>query len=205
MALIDWIDPRHVVETGGIVLVLLIVFAESGLFFGFFLPGDSLLFTAGLLCGTSVFDFNILLLNALVFAAAVLGYMTGYYTGRKLSASRIFKEEKFLFRRSYMDKTSAFLTKYGLVSFVLARFIPLVRTYIPILAGTTQMDYRQFTRYNITGALIWVPSLIFSGYFLGKWHPQIIHSLGWIILGLILVTLLPFLKSLKRRKEDLVL
>lgn len=205
MALIDWIDPRHIVEAGGIVLVLLIVFAESGLFFGFFLPGDSLLFTAGLLCGTSVFDFNILLLNALVFAAAVLGYMTGYYTGRKLSASRIFKEEKFLFRRSYMDKTSAFLTKYGLVSFVLARFIPLVRTYIPILAGTTQMDYRQFTRYNITGALIWVPSLIFSGYFLGKWHPQIIHSLGWIILGLILVTLLPFLKSLKRRKKDLVL
>ncbi|MEQ8474127.1 MAG: VTT domain-containing protein [Marinoscillum sp.] len=204
MTLIDWLDPRHIIEVGGVVLILLIIFAESGLFFGFFLPGDSLLFTTGLLCGTSLLDFNVYLLVILAFGASVLGYAVGYYTGFKLSESRIFREEQFLFRKSHMTKADYFFKKYGLSAFVIARFIPLVRTYIPILAGATRMDYRLFTRYNLLGAALWVSVLIMIGYFLGKNYPQIIESLGWIVIGLILLTLLPFVQQLKHLRKDVV-
>lgn len=202
MTLVDWLDPRHIIEVGGVVLILVIIFAESGLFFGFFLPGDSLLFSTGLLCGTSMLDFNVYLLIILAFAASVLGYAVGYYTGFKLSESRIFREEQFLFRKSLMTKTDCFFKKHGLSAFVIARFIPLVRTYIPILAGTTRMNYGLFTRYNLIGAALWVSVLILIGYFLGKNYPQIIESLGWIVTCLILVTLLPLAQQLKYLRKD---
>lgn len=200
MALLDWLDPRHIIEVGGVSLLLLIVFAESGLFFGFFLPGDSLLFTAGLLCGTSRMDINIYLLILFVLIASILGYAVGYYTGLRLSDSWIFREERFLFRKRFMTRTAAFFRKYGLVSFILARFIPLVRTYIPILAGTTRMDYLKFTRYNIIGAILWVPVLMLIGYFLGKLYPEIIHSLEWIVIGLVLITLVPFVRKWRGKR-----
>lgn len=203
MALLDWLDPRHLIEVGGISLILLIIFAESGLFFGFFLPGDSLLFTAGVFCGTSLLDINVYLLILFVLIASILGYAMGYYTGLKLSGSWIFREEKFLFRKRFMMRTAAFFRKYGLVSFILARFIPLVRTYIPILAGTTRMDYLKFTRYNIMGAVLWVPVLMLLGFFLGKSYPQIVDSLGWIVIGLVVLTLLPFLRQLKNPRRRL--
>ncbi|HEV2903834.1 MAG TPA: VTT domain-containing protein, partial [Pyrinomonadaceae bacterium] len=169
----DLLNPKIIIETllvkGGIFVyfgLIFIVFAETGLAVGFFLPGDSLLVVAGLFAATGKLNLAALLLT--LFVAAVLGDAVGYYTGARLGP-RIFKREKsLLFRPSHLLKAQAFYEKYGGKTIIIARFVPIVRTFAPIVAGAAKMPYRNFVVYNVAGGFLWVFSMILAGYFLGN-------------------------------------
>src|ERR687891_371181 len=168
----DLLNPKIIIEAllvkGGIFVYLgliFIVFAETGLAVGFFLPGDSLLVVAGLFAATGKLNRAVLLLT--LFLAAVVGDAVGYYTGARLGP-RIFKREKsFFFRPSHLQKAHAFYEKYGGKTIIIARFVPIVRTFAPIVAGAANMPYRRFVVFNITGGFLWVFSMLLAGYYLG--------------------------------------
>lgn len=187
-------DSEKLIAYGGLTLLLIVVFAETGLFFGFFLPGDYLLFTAGLLCGTELLDVNIYMLTGSVIAAAIAGDYTGYASGRLFGKKLFKKEDSFFFKQKYLHKTEKFFTKYGNASLILGRYFPIVRTFAPILAGAVKMDFKKFSIANISGGILWVSTLIPTGYYLGKTYPQVMEYLGYIIAGFIIVTTLPFIK-----------
>lgn len=168
-------DPRPLLTWGGYPLVMAIIFAETGLLFGFFLPGDSLLVTTGALVagefinplGLSPFV-NLLVLNAALMTMAVAGDAVGFWTGMK-AGPRLFKrEQSFLFRRDRLLATQRFYDKHGGKTIILARFMPFARTFAPIVAGVGQMPYARFAMFNIAGGVSWVASMTFLGYFLGK-------------------------------------
>ena len=168
----EWLDPRHIIETlsafGPIIYVALfaIVFAESGLFFGFFLPGDSLLLTAGLFAYKDVLNLWILL--PLLFVAAVLGDNVGYWFGRKTGPPLFKREESLFFRPKNLLAAKAFYEKHGGKTIVLARFMPFIRTFAPIVAGAVEMEYRRFMLFNLVGGLLWAIGVTLAGYFLGN-------------------------------------
>ncbi len=190
-------DIVTLVKTAGYLGVCAIVFAESGLLIGFFFPGDSLLFTAGILSAAGLF--NIWLLAPAVFLAAVLGDNTGYYIGKKAGEKLFQKKESFFFRKSYVEKTKKFFERYGMKAVILARFVPIARTFVPTLAGVGQMRYRTFFLYNIIGGALWGLGMPFAGYFLGNAVPHIDRYLLPIILGIIFVSVLPVVKGLIKK------
>src|SRR5918997_2396744 len=169
----DYLNPKNIIEfltTKGLPLtyagLVLIVFAETGLAMGFFLPGDSLLVVAGLFAASG--KLNVTLLLVLLFVAAVVGDAVGYYSGLKLGP-RIFSRQKSLFfRPSHLEKAQAFYEKYGGKTIIIARFVPIVRTFAPIVAGAARMPYRQFVFYNILGGFLWVFTMILGGVFFGR-------------------------------------
>lgn len=151
-----------------IIAVVAIVFAESGLFFGFFLPGDSLLFTAGLLSSPAVGLISFPLLALCSFIAAVLGDNVGYWFGHKVGPKIFSRDDSLLFKKKHLDEAHKFYEKHGTKTVVLARFVPFVRTFAPIVAGATQMHYSTFMRFNILGGLLWAVGITSLGYFLGN-------------------------------------
>jgi len=188
-------NSEKLIHYGGLTLLVIIIFIESGLFFGFFLPGDYLLFTAGLLCGTKDLNVNIFMLLSAVTVAAIAGYFAGYASGR-MAGPRLFKRENsLLFRKSHLLKAKSFFKKYGAQSLVAGRFLPIIRTFAPILAGATKLDLKKFSLYNIIGSFLWVWILIPIGYFLGRKYPQIINYLEFIILGFLALTTLALLRE----------
>lgn len=180
------------IQAVGYFGVTAIVYAESGLFFGFFLPGDSLLFTAGFLASQGYL--NIGLLMALTFVAAVLGDSTGYWFGKKVGPKIFTREDSFFFRKSHIEKSKAYFEKHGKKTLILARFIPIVRTFAPILAGVGEMDYKTFISYNVIGGALWTIGITAAGYFLGRLIPDVDKYLLPIILVIIVVSLLPAIK-----------
>ncbi len=195
------VNPESIIQYGGIVLLIAVVFAETGLFFGFFLPGDSLLFTAGLLCGTGVFDAHIFILLASVSVAGILGNMVGYYFGRYTGEALFKRDDTLLFKKRYVLMAQDFYQRHGGLALIAGRFLPIIRTFAPILAGVIKMDIKIFLFYNISGSALWVFSLILLGYFLGTTFPQVKDYLEYIIIGLIVVTAIPVYKSYKAEKE----
>jgi len=194
------LDPEFILTTFGVVGLLIIIFAESGLFFGFFLPGDSLLFTAGFLA--PILEVNIYLLIAGVFIAAVLGDNTGYWFGKKVGRKLFTKDDSLFFKKEHVLKANEFFNKYGAKALVLARFIPVVRTFTPIIAGVAGMKYRDFLMWNIFGALLWGVGITSAGYFLGKTIPNSEKYLGYIIAVIIVVSFVPVvLEILKNWKK----
>ncbi|HAS80759.1 MAG: hypothetical protein UR25_C0003G0039 [Candidatus Nomurabacteria bacterium GW2011_GWE1_32_28] len=187
------LDLQTLVKTIGYLGIFFIIFAESGLFFGFFLPGDSLLFTVGLLASQGYFD--ILLLILVVTFAAVLGDQIGYLFGKKIGPKIFTHDDSFLFKKKYISDAENFYQKHGRKAIVMARFIPIVRTFIPILAGVGKMHYRTFITYNIFGGLIWGAGITLLGYFLGQQIPNIDKYLIPIILLIILISFLPAIFS----------
>jgi len=183
------LDPKLIVETIGLFGTSFIVFAESGLFFGFFLPGDSLLFSAGLIASQG--HMNILLLLFLAFISAVFGDNVGYFTGNRLGKRLFAKEDSWIFKKSYIEKTEAFFKKYGKKSVILARFIPIIRTFTPILAGAGKMEYRTFITFNIIGGFLWTWGIILSGFFLGSFFPATEKYLTPIIIVVIIISFIP--------------
>jgi len=169
--------------------ITLVVFAESGLLIGFFLPGDSLLFTAGLLASKG--HLSILLLLPLCFIAAVVGDSTGYAFGKKLGPKIFTRDESLFFKRAYVEKTRAFFAKYGDKAVVLARFMPVVRTFVPVFAGVGEMSYVRFLAYNVIGGALWVSSMLGLGYILGETIPDIDRYVFPIIIVIILASILP--------------
>ena len=193
-------NPESIINHGGWALLFFVVFAETGLFVGFFLPGDSLLFTAGLLCGIKLFPIHIFILVFGLCASAILGNVVGYWFGRRTGKSLFKREDSFIFKKRYVVLTRAFYTRHGSKALVLGRFLPIVRTFAPILAGVIEVDFKQFMLYNIIGSVAWVFSLTLTGYFLGQEFPGIIDYLQYIVIGLIVVTLIPVVRTYRKEK-----
>jgi membrane-associated protein len=184
-------DLPTLITTVGYVGLAVIILCETGLLFGFFLPGDSLLFTAGLLASQGVFA--IWLLIPLLAAAAIVGDSMGYAIGARIGPALYKREDSFFFRKRYIEETEAFYAKHGPYTIVLARFVPIVRTFAPTLAGVGRMPYTLFVRYNVLGGLLWTVGLTLAGYFLGTLVPGVADYLDAIIIGIILLSLTPLL------------
>jgi membrane-associated protein len=178
-----------ILPTIGYLGIFAIIFAESGLLIGFFLPGDSLLFTAGFLASQGIF--SIVPLTIICFVAAVVGDSVGYSFGAKVGPKLFSKKESLLFNPENIEKTKQFYEKHGKKTIVLARFIPVVRTFAPIVAGVGKMDYKTFLSYNLIGGLIWGVGLTVAGYFLGRLIPDVDTYLLPIIATIVLLSVLP--------------
>ena len=195
------LDSEKLIAYGGLTLVLLIIFIETGLFFGFFFPGDALLFSAGLLCGTNHIDVNIFLLLLSVTLAAILGNVTGFLSGKYFGKKLFAKEDSFFFKKRHLEKTKLFYQKYGGLSLIGGRFLPIVRTFAPILAGSIDMNFWKFNTYNIIGAFLWVWTLIPIGYFLGSQFPHLIHHLEYFILAMVIIPTIIMIRGYFKLKK----
>ena len=190
------LDVRALIQWGGIVGITAIVFVETGLFFGFFLPGDSLLVTAGILAAAGVLDIRWLIPCAC--AAAIIGDQTGYVIGRRAGQALVQRYEKF---RIHLERAHAFYEKYGSKTIVLARFVPIVRTFVPAVAGAARMNYRRFVTYNIMGGAFWVLSTSLLGYGLGRTIPGIERYLHLVIAIVVVLSILPSIIEWRKHKK----
>jgi membrane-associated protein len=178
--------------------LIAIVFAETGLLIGFFLPGDSLLITAGLFAARGDFDFTMLLVT--LIPAAIIGNATGYYIGHRTGMALYSRPDSFLSRREHLQMTHEYYEKHGGKTIVLAQFIPILRTFAPVVAGVGKMGYRQFATYNIFGAIMWVGSMTTAGYLLRNAIPNIEERIHYVVAVVIFISLLPpGIALLKRR------
>jgi len=193
-------DLVEIIKTAGYLGLFGIIFAESGLFFGFFLPGDSLLFTAGFLASQGFL--NVYLTALLVFIAAVTGDSVGYAFGRKVGPAIFKKEDSRFFKKEYLMKAEKFYEKNGPKTIIIARFIPIVRTFAPIVAGVGNMNYSKFVKYNIIGGFFWSVGLTFAGYFLGKTIPGVDKYLLPIILLIIILSIAPSAVHLLKNRKN---
>ncbi len=221
------LQPQWYVENGGLWLLLLVVFAETGLFVGFFLPGDSLLFVAGIFAhkmengepglahqflkligmGHVQNEFvDLFVLVGLISFVGILGNAVGYWTGRKVGPAMFNWKDRFLFKKRYLFQAQDFYTKHGGLAIIGARFLPFIRTFAPIVAGIVKMDRKKFHFFNVVGSIAWVFTMIFAGYFLQKW---ILHQFGFdlkdhleiIVIGIVLVTTAPVIIKLLTSKK----
>ena len=181
-------NSQEIIRNGGLILLVLIVYAENGIIFGFFLPGDYLLFSAGLLCGTGDFPVHPLLLLFGVWVAAVGGSFTGFFFGKYVGKAFYSKSDTWYFKREYIVRTRAVFIKFGGRTLILGRFLPIVRTFSPILAGVVEMDLKKFTYFNVIGGTIWVFGLNLTGYFLGQRFPGLLNYLEYIIIAFFVLT-----------------
>ncbi len=195
---------QHLVSNGGMVALAVIIFAENGLLVGFFLPGDSLLITAGILIGGHRVDIDFLPLALVLFVAAVVGESVGYYIGKKAGETLYNRPDSRFFKREHLARTHAFYEKHGGITIILARFIPIIRTFVPVVAGAAKMDLKKFTIYNIAGGLLWTFGVLVLGLVLGRSVANIGDYLYLIIGLVILFSILPpaieFFRSRSRRR-----
>ncbi len=195
------INPETLLREGGFYVLLFVVFAETGLFFGFFLPGDYLLFLAGMFVATDKLDIGIHILIAGLILAAIAGNFVGYWFGRKTGPALYKRKDSFFFKQKYLKAAEVYYNKQGAFALIMGRFIPIVRTFAPIIAGMIGLDYRRFAFYNISGAFLWITSLTLLGYFLGiKFAHEINQYLFYIIMGFIAITAIPLIWTYLKRK-----
>lgn len=190
-------DPEWIVEHGGLYLLLFIIFAETGIFIGFFLPGDPILFIAGIIIANiplAPTESVLMLLYwmALIALAGIAGNYVGYFTGRKFGDYLLQRRDTWIYKKEHLRKAEAFYHKRGGGAIILARFLPIVRTFAPIIAGVVRMDLKKFTFYNIIGSLIWVGTLVTAGYLLGE-NEWVKRNLEYVIIGIVLLATLPVL------------
>lgn len=194
-------DPQTLVAEAGLVGLALIIFSETGLLVGFFLPGDSLLISAGLFSAGG--HLPIWTMAWILTAAAIIGDATGYFIGKKLGTSLYSRKDSLLFKKKHIEQTREFYEKHGGKTIILARFIPIVRTFAPTIAGVAGMKYSNFVFYNVLGAFVWIWSLLFAGYFLGRTFPKINDHIHSVVIVVVILSVLPiFVKWLKSRKAD---
>ncbi|MBX4215401.1 VTT domain-containing protein [Candidatus Parcubacteria bacterium] len=189
----------ELIEVLGYLGLFIIVLVESGVIFGFFLPGDSLIFTAGLLASQGMF--NIWILGALLALGAILGDSIGYWFGRQVGPTLFNREDSWLFHKRHVARTAAFYEKYGPRAIILARFVPIARTFTPVLAGVGKMRYSTFLRYNVLGAIAWGAGVTLLGFFLGSSIPDAERFLMPIILVIIAVSFLPVLWQMRKKVQ----
>jgi membrane-associated protein len=204
--MIPGVDLIEFIKWASIIGVAAIVFAESGLLIGFFLPGDSLLFTTGFLISAGFLDINIHLAVFIVFIAAIVGDSVGYTFGHKLGPKLFKKPDARLFKQEYISKAQAFYEKHGGKTIIIARFIPIVRTFAPIVAGASHMDYRRFLSFNVIGALLWAAGVTYAGYILGGVFERAGIEIDTVLLPIIAVIILvsvlpPAIHILKEKKN----
>ena len=198
--LMDIFKPETIIIYGGLLLLLFVIFAECGLFFGFFLPGDSLLFVSGLLCDSHL-SIPLWSLILLLIISSFAGTVTGYGFGRWAKSYMRNKKENFFYKKKYLDMTKTFYRKYGMMAFILGRFLPIFRTFIPILAGMVNIKVGKFLVYNLLGVCMWIIPLVSIGYWLGNAFPNIIDYLEIIVITLILLTSIPIIISWRKNKQ----
>ncbi|MEK9132064.1 MAG: DedA family protein [Patescibacteria group bacterium] len=199
--MLDFLDPATIIKTLGLLGVFAIVFAESGLFFGFFFPGDSLLFTAGLLASQGYF--SIVWLSIGCFICAVAGDSVGYAFGKKVGPKIFTREDSLFFHKKHVARAEQFYTTYGTKAIILARFVPIVRTFVPIVAGVGSMDYKKFITSNIVGGALWAVTLPLLGFWLGTSIPSADQFLWPIIATVIVLSFLPIVwEYLKAKTTD---
>ena len=200
------VDPQAIISKGGIYLIFFIVFAETGLFFGFFLPGDYLLFLAGIFCATGLLEVSIYQLLATLFVAGILGNYAGYWFGYSTGSVLFKRNDSFFFKKRYVYMAEDFFKKYGGMALVFGRFFPIIRTFAPIFAGVAKVNFKKFSLYNLLGSLLWVLLLTLLGFFLGKEFPGIVHYMPYIIVVLIIFTASPviiaYIKSAKNIPKE---
>ena len=193
------IDIETLIKGVGLLGLFAVVFAESGLFIGFFLPGDSLLFTAGFLASQGYFSGPLLMAGC--FVAAVLGDNAGYAFGRRVGPRIFTREDSRLFRKSHLEKARIFFERHGGKTIILARFLPVIRTFAPMLAGAGKMNYKAFFLYNVTGGFLWGTGLTGLGYFLGTTIPHLGEYIAYVIVGIGVISALPPLIHILKEKE----
>jgi len=181
--------------------IVAVVFAETGLLIGFFLPGDSLLITAGLFAARGDFDFATLILS--LIPAAIIGNATGYYIGHRTGQALYQRPDSLLFRREHLKMTHDYYLQHGGKTIVIAQFIPILRTFAPVVAGVAEMGYRQFATYNVVGAILWVGSMTTAGYLLGNLVPNIEQRIHYVVAVVIAISLIPpAIAYMKRRRSQ---
>ena len=192
-------DVQGLISWGGLTLICVIVFVETGLFVGFFLPGDSLLVTAGIFAAAGYLDLPWLLL--LASACAVAGDQVGYFIGRKAGKALYSRPDSRFLKRKHLERTRAFYEKYGAKTIVLARFVPIVRTFAPAVAGAAEMNYRRFVTFNVCGGILWIFSTTLLGYSLGAVIPDIQRYIHWVIAVVIILSILPAVVEILRARR----
>jgi len=195
-------DPESIIAYGGLALLMFVVFAETGLLIGFFLPGDSLIFISGLICRTKpqLLDVPIAVLLLLLILSAVVGNIAGYWFGNKVGPPLFERKDSWIFKKRYLETTTAFYTKNGGKTLILGRFLPIIRTFAPILAGIIKIPFPKFMFYNVLGATAWIVSLGLAGYFLGQ-IAWVQNNIGYIVIFLIIITLIPVVAAGITRKK----
>jgi len=204
----DWFhfltDVRGLVQWGGYVALAIIVFTETGLMIGFFLPGDSLLVTAGLFAAKG--DLNIVYLNLLLMFCAITGDATGYYIGKKLGPALFRKEDSMFFKKKHLIATQEFYERHGGKTIIIARFVPIIRTFAPVVAGMAGMGYRRFALFNVVGGVAWVFSMTMLGYLLVTMFPATEQHIEKVIIIVIFLSILPgiieWLRARARGKKN---
>lgn len=189
----------ELIAWAGYLGVTLIVFCETGILAGFFLPGDSLLVTAGLVASQG--KLNIFVLNGILMAAAVLGDTAGYWIGHYVGPRLFKREDSFFFKKHHVQRTHDFFEKYGGKTIILARFVPIIRTFAPTVAGVGQMSYRRFLSFNVVGGVLWVALMTEIGYFLGRSVPNIAKNFHWVVAAVILISFLPILFEWQKSRK----
>lgn len=198
----EWLDPEWLISTFGLIGILVIVFAESGLLIGFFLPGDSLLFTTGLLTADGQYlRYPLWLVCLLITLSAIAGDQVGYMFGRRVGPALFRRPNSRLFKQENLVKAHEFFEKYGARSIVLARFVPIVRTFTPIVAGVSNMRYRTFVIFNVVGGIIWGSGVTILGYFLGQ-IPFVKENIEAILVGIVAVSVLPIVIEMLRARMN---
>ncbi len=190
----NWLSPEHILEKYGFVAILLIIFAETGLLIGFFLPGDTLLFSAGILQNVGTIQEPLWLLMIAVPIAAIVGNLVGYEIGHKAGPALFAREHSRLLNKEHLDRTHAFFVKYGPITIFLARFVPIVRTFAAVVAGAVGMDRRVFVLWSVIGAVAWTSGLIFLGWVVAEILPTsavdfIQSNIDFVIIGVVLLTI----------------
>jgi membrane-associated protein len=196
-------DTHHIIEYGGLILLLAIIYIETGFFLGFVLPGgDYMLFAAGIFCGTHYLEIPLAWLVVLLIAASFMGDFTGYFKGKWLGSKLFTNTKARFFKIEYLERGNSFYTKYGIWAFIMGRFMPVIRTLIPMIAGASSYPFRKFLLFDFIGAVIWVGTLVPLGFYIGKAYPQVINYSIYILLIFVIIASLPMLKILltKNRK-----
>lgn len=207
----DWLDPMKILDNSAlgfwvVIIACAIIFAETGLLVGFFLPGDSLLFTAGLLVSTGKMPVNIWLLMGMLMLCAFVGNQLGYYIGLKAGPAIFNKPDSKIFKKQHVDSAHAFFEKHGGKALILARFVPIVRTFVPVIVGVAKMDMRKFVLFNAIGAILWAGGVTLLGYILGNKVPWVRDNLDIIFIAIVALSVIPigieFIRAMVRRGKN---
>lgn len=190
-------NPESIIHYGGLALLLFVIFAETGLLIGFFLPGDSLVFIAGMICVSKpeVLGVNLITLIICLATAAISGNIVGYWFGKNVGPPLFKRPDSLIFKKRYLEITQKFYDKNGGKTLIIGRFLPIIRTFAPILAGVVKIDFKKFMFFNVLGASAWIGSLTSVGYFLGR-NIWVQKNIGYIVIGLIGITTIPIITTL---------
>jgi membrane-associated protein len=199
----SFFNAHHIIEYGGLFLVLAIIYIETGFFLGFVLPGgDYLLFATGIFCGTHYLEIPLIWLVLLLIVAAFLGDLTGYFKGKWLGGKLFTDNKSRFFKLEYLEKGNKFYTKFGMWAFILGRFMPIIRTLVPMIAGATAVPVKKFLLFNFFGAVAWVGTLVPLGYFIGEAYPDVLDYSIYIMLVFVGIASFPMLKIMFYKKRE---